>query len=301
MLAAIFPRDERNWFIKMVGPEAVVDDYEKEFDRFVRSIRINEEEKPPLTWEVPRGWKRKPGNAVRFATFTFGPKDQPLELAVLSLGGSVFDNINRWRKQLDLRPISKDELGDVAKKTTIHGAPAYLVDMSGTGSGKTQAPFAGARAGRQGGPPKVSYDTPRGWKKLRQAGPMKLAAFRVSGGGEEAQAAITPLAPRAADLSLMVGLWCDELKIGKGEAARQMKKTLRRISVGGERASYVDLQSSEEEAGRRRILAVVAQQGGYAWFFTLKGDAGLVGKQKKAFEQFVESVQFGTDQGGDDE
>ena len=55
--------------------------------------------------------------------------------------------MNRWRQQLNLKPVAADELAATAKTLTIDGHEATLVSLVGTGSGGMGgapfAPFAG--------------------------------------------------------------------------------------------------------------------------------------------------------------
>jgi hypothetical protein len=137
LLAAIFPHTDKTWFFKFMGPTADVKAHEAAYDRFIRSVRLTEQEDKPPTWTVPDGWTHEAGKSpLRFATFRFGPKEQPLELTVTSLGGeagSLMANINRWRGQLGLKPIGEDSVKKIARLENINGVKATLVDMGGPG------------------------------------------------------------------------------------------------------------------------------------------------------------------------
>ena len=63
--------------------------------------------------------------------------DGPAEVTVSSLGGGgggLLPNINRWRRQIGLDPISEATLAEVAKTLDFNGREGTLVDMSGTDS-----------------------------------------------------------------------------------------------------------------------------------------------------------------------
>jgi hypothetical protein len=300
MLAAIFPKGDSSWFIKLVGPESAVGKHEAAFDQFVHSIRIKDGEEPPLTWKVPKGWRRKPGGGgVRFATFLLGPEGRPLEVAVFSFGGSVLDNVNRWRKQLELPPVSRFAVGDVAQKIRIHGAVAYLVDMSGTGSGQTQmGPFAGGGGGHgRAARPPVDYQAPKGWRKQDPGRGGKVVVFAVGAGGE---ASIFPFPAGMADTTQLVNILRDTVNLPPVTRDR-LKESLGELEVAGAPAAYVDLKGRPEKSGQRRVLAVIAVRRGFTWLITLKGPARVVGQHKAAFEEFAQSVKFGRDKGANDE
>lgn len=69
-----------------------------------------------LTWTAPSHWQSRPASAMRKATFII-PGDaagEQAELAVTAFPGDVggnLANVNRWRQQLQLAPISSAELG----------------------------------------------------------------------------------------------------------------------------------------------------------------------------------------------
>src|SRR5262249_43723522 len=125
MLAAILPHGERTWFFKLTGPAPVVGEHKAEFERFVQSVRFPGEGDKP-TWAPPEGWREVPepklaprGGVPRFATFALGPRETPLELTVTPLGkeaADVLPNVNRWRGQLGLGPLTEDELPQATTK-----------------------------------------------------------------------------------------------------------------------------------------------------------------------------------------
>jgi hypothetical protein len=69
-----------------------------------------------LSWTAPAAWQSRPASAMRKATFII-PGDtagEQAELAVTAFPGNVggnLANLNRWRQQLQLAPISAAELG----------------------------------------------------------------------------------------------------------------------------------------------------------------------------------------------
>ena len=64
LLAAIFPRPDETWFFKLSGPVKAVDDQEKTFQGFIRSVRFSDRAEKPVTWEVPPGWRQEPGRGA---------------------------------------------------------------------------------------------------------------------------------------------------------------------------------------------------------------------------------------------
>jgi hypothetical protein len=75
-------------------------------------------EDPPAvttpTWTVPADWTKQEGErAMRIATFTAGADATTMEVALSSFpgdAGGLFANVNRWRGQVGLPAVTKDNL-----------------------------------------------------------------------------------------------------------------------------------------------------------------------------------------------
>jgi hypothetical protein len=307
LLAAIFPQGDRTWFFKLVGPPQDVEEHKEEFDRFVRSVRFTNKAEQPVTWTVPDTWQKEPGSKLRYATFRVLTKDASLELSVTPLdgrAGSVLNNVNRWRQQIGLEPITAAELGKSTQEEKIAGLPVTLVDVTGPSEAvaRKRSPqdvgAAGLAANESSGPA-ISYDTPAGWEKSNPSGPIRAeAAFRVTEGGKSAEVTVTRLPGTAGGLVENVKRWRSQIKLGPIRE-EELLKDIRDIQVAGLPAAYVDLFGSQS-AGGERILGVVVEQTGQTWFFKMKGPADLVGKQKSAFEAFLGSLRFDGSRGANE-
>src|SRR4051812_23615541 len=63
LLGAFVPTRERgyNWFVKFVGPAAVVSEAEIEFDQFLASLKsLGEGAEKKLDWKAPKSWRPAP-------------------------------------------------------------------------------------------------------------------------------------------------------------------------------------------------------------------------------------------------
>jgi hypothetical protein len=128
-LGAVLEIDEKySYFVKFVGPSAVVSDQVKAFDDFVGTIGPvgNSNEKPKYT--IPEGWTVGPERATRLVTLTKGKAEMYLSGP---FGGTLLDNINRWRKEIGLRELRQDELLDTLKKIPYGTRSGYRMDESG--------------------------------------------------------------------------------------------------------------------------------------------------------------------------
>lgn len=86
-----------------------------------------------LAWQLPEGWRQLPAKGMRFATILIGPEDDALELSVIPLGrgaAAVLPNLNRWRAQLGLGPITEQEMPDHVVSITTAGTTAAVVDLA---------------------------------------------------------------------------------------------------------------------------------------------------------------------------
>jgi hypothetical protein len=297
LLAVIIPHGDRTWFFKLVGPAPQIEEHKQAFDQFIRSVRFTDQPAQPITWTVPEGWLTGPKSQLRYATFYVGKQEPPLELTVFGFSGaagSVLDNVNRWRKQIGLKEIRENELSQLSEELPLASGQATLVDMISPGSGTAATTPSPDRrtANRPGSRRPLKYDKPEGWKEQPDATGIRLVVFQIAEGGKTADAAITVLSGPAGGLLANVNRWRAQIHLGEVKEEK-LQKELRRIEVAGSAAAYVDLTGPEVNGKpSQRILGVVLPQGEQTWFFTLKGPADLVEKQKPAFETFVKSVRF---------
>jgi hypothetical protein len=136
LLGAIFPREDRTWFFKLMGPVAAVEENATAFHQFIESVRFTGDKMKPVRWTAPEGWREEKGTGLRHATFRLGTREQPLELSVTSFegeAGSVLANVNRWRGQVGLSPVDRAELGKIATEKKIGDVLTTIVDMAGPG------------------------------------------------------------------------------------------------------------------------------------------------------------------------
>lgn len=80
-------------------------------------------------WTLPEGWTEDPEpRQMRLATFIAPDSAGPVEVAVTRFDGrvgGVLANINRWRGQMGLNPISDDEIESVITRYSATGFDGY--------------------------------------------------------------------------------------------------------------------------------------------------------------------------------
>lgn len=98
---------------------------------------------PQLTWKTPEGWTEVPPGEMRVASFKIqGQNGKQADVSVIplpGLPGSDEANVNRWRGQVGLPPVSPDELKKSAESVEADGQPAQLYDIAGQNPGSGDA------------------------------------------------------------------------------------------------------------------------------------------------------------------
>src|SRR5437879_394758 len=93
-------------------------------------------EQPRLRYDKPEGWKEKP-DRTRIRMVVFDIADGAVEGGITALPPSareLLPNVNRWRGQLRLEPVSPEQLGKDVRQIEVAGTTAHYVDLSGTGA-----------------------------------------------------------------------------------------------------------------------------------------------------------------------
>jgi hypothetical protein len=87
----------------------------------------------PAQWTKPESWKEQPLSEMRLGSFKVeGPNADSADVSVIAFpgeAGGLISNINRWRGQLQLSPLSEEQLPDVIQKTEVDNVPTDLVDF----------------------------------------------------------------------------------------------------------------------------------------------------------------------------
>jgi hypothetical protein len=92
---------------------------------------------PVVRWTAPADWKPQPASGMRQASFLVaGDSGATADVSVVSFPGSGGDdlaNINRWRNQVKLPPISADGLSGQLQKIAGAAGDFVVADMAGAG------------------------------------------------------------------------------------------------------------------------------------------------------------------------
>lgn len=171
MLGAIIPKDETTWFFKLSGPSSLVNAQRDHFELWVRSVQFTASGAAPdgsaagpaagpqnapsagapaggpspvtngvdgMHWDLPKGWTATPGNSVRLATIHPGNNAAEIRVSKFAaLGGTLADNVNRWRGDVGLPPVDADS-ADAGVKVDLNRFAATIHDYTGPLNGGTR-------------------------------------------------------------------------------------------------------------------------------------------------------------------
>lgn len=86
-------------------------------------------------WAVPPHWQPQPLGNVRRGSWTVqGPDGQTGDVSVTAFPGDVggmLQNVNRWRRQVGLLPVTERDLEGEVKPFDHHGSEGYMVKIQG--------------------------------------------------------------------------------------------------------------------------------------------------------------------------
>lgn len=138
-------------------------------------------------------------------------------------------------------------------------------------------------------PKSPTFKAPDGWTAVEP--PKSAAVIPVAGrfkaGTADDQVTVIVMAA-AGGLTANVNRWRGQLKLEALDGAG-VKETLKPVKVGGAAGHLFDATGGEPA---RRIVGVVVEHGGDAWFIKMDGSAAAVEKQRKAFDAFLASIAF---------
>lgn len=302
MLAAIVRGKDRAWFYKLTATAEQADEVKGAVFHYFESIEIDEQSGEP-TAEVPDEWTDRGPSGMRHTTLIVPSGGGEIELSVTALSsapdweGLILSNLNRWRGQMKLPPITASELAD--HTTPLEAAPAgsLAMDIAGWFAGDgMRAPFAGGAAPREMRTPmprapkprnssrRLTYEIPEAWAEL-PATSMRLANLRTADNAE-----VTAFAFAAAgamgDPLANVNRWRGQVGLGPTTQA-DLDEASEQITIDGVDGDYIELTG--DQGG---MIAAMATRGPEVWFFKLSGDPDTAEEHRDAFKAWIDSVRF---------
>ncbi|MSR63254.1 MAG: hypothetical protein EXS08_12500 [Planctomycetes bacterium] len=140
-------------FLKFTAPAARVDAERERFLTFASSLRTGAEHAhgaaaqpevamaPPgaMTWKAPAGWAQQPPRMMREVSFAIGNGGECYISRLGAGAGGLRTNLDRWRDQFGLAPMSDTELAAL-QPVPILGLRAPLVELDGSYAGMSGKP-----------------------------------------------------------------------------------------------------------------------------------------------------------------
>lgn len=317
ILGAIIPKGQAAWFFKVLAEPEKVEQYRQDFDKLVASFSIDESGKP--TWNLPDKWTDEgPSQFVEANLRPAGEEALKVTVSQLPLPADaaqldekqwqdyVLQNVNRWRRQLQLPEQTWDEMTgelEALENLSAEKAPAYLVKLHGRasadggmgGMGASGGPMAGAAIAGGGlpiskspAPSEIQYALPEGWREVEPLSVIAVKSFQVDGpGGSEASATFT-LA--GGDRVSNVARWNSQV----GGTEEQLAKALEsseKMTVNGVPVEVVFLVGAGAE--KQAITAATVEWNSQnSLFVKLWGPAEAVVPQREAFLSLVKSLKW---------
>jgi len=148
ILAAVLPLESETWYFKFTASKEALGKSGGPFTDFLRTIRVAGDPATPaaqpsapegakdIKLTPPEGWTPSEGSAMRAASFGIvGPDEATADVSVVPLpgdSGSVLDNVNRWRSQLQLGPIDSEDDPALGEKSESPAGEIFLSHMVST-------------------------------------------------------------------------------------------------------------------------------------------------------------------------
>lgn len=145
IFAAVLPLEKETWYFKLTAPAAKLRKNGAEvFTKFLGTVRVGGEtaasstpsptpppspRMPKIQVTAPEGWEEGQASSMRVASYVVkGADGATADVSVIPLpgnSGSVLDNVNRWRGQIQLPPLSSAD--DPAIGTEMEGKAGKLI------------------------------------------------------------------------------------------------------------------------------------------------------------------------------
>jgi hypothetical protein len=89
----------------------------------------------PFDYKAPEGWESQPPSGFRKVAFKLNSGDQKADVTAIDLSASApsvanpLENINRWRGELRMAPITQEQVGSIIKQIQVGGIASVYVEL----------------------------------------------------------------------------------------------------------------------------------------------------------------------------
>lgn len=87
-----------------------------------------------IKWTKPDTWTDVPPSAMRYASFAAGTNENKVDISIVTFsgeGGGDTDNVNRWRQQLGLPPMTPADVATQIQPLKSENSEFSIVDIAG--------------------------------------------------------------------------------------------------------------------------------------------------------------------------
>lgn len=316
MLAALVPQPDTDffWTFKIQGNPQELEQIKPRLLKLLGSLNWKSKESVLPEWQLPEGWQAvaQEDSFGRVATITLPDDLEHLKIAVAKFTHTgdwqqaALTNLNRWRGQLKLEPLTATGIDSATERITFTGGEAILMDETGfaaarpgmtppatakepppeTKASETQPAPAANQASEL-----IEYKTPDAWKPKRGSA-LRVATFSVSEGEQSAEVAITqfPKVAQMTDPLANVNRWRGELALPAAKESELPEQTSE-LKIGDQPATIFFATGIAREQPTSTLAAMIVRDD-RVWFVKMQGAAALVSQQRPAFEEFVKSLKF---------
>lgn len=92
-------------------------------------------DRAPVPWTVPAGWEEKPASGMRVASYAVKrPDGRSADISVVALGGGSggeLENVNRWRDQIGLEPVTEAGLAGLRTLVAAGDRQVVMYELDG--------------------------------------------------------------------------------------------------------------------------------------------------------------------------
>ena len=325
ILGAVIPDANNVYFLKATDRIARVASAESAFRSIVERFAIDPGTGSPK-FDLPTGWSLKlldNANAgiglaemiaeINFEAvggpmrFTVSKYDRPTQQAAWE--DYLLSQINRWRGQLELAPLSVSDLQTELPIITRDGAalPAYIFDANGADSGvppstgqSSTIPSEPSLKQSQSIQPstkpplKLVYDKPDGWE-LQAARPYREATFKISKDAKEGEVTVSTAKDSPVQNAAM---WIGQVMPSNDPTTFESlaKKTVdeaEQIQAGTKTAKLYSIRASDlPDARSLLVVAIPIENDGMSMFVKLNCELRMMEEVKSTFLSFVNSLRW---------
>ena len=323
ILGAVIPDGGNVYFVKATDRIAQLASAESAFRSVVEQFAIDPGTGVPKL-ELPQGWTVKQldnANAgiglaemiaeINFEAaagrirFTVSKYERPKEKAMWD--EYLLSQINRWRGQLELPPITVSELQKELPTIPRQGEPlpAYLFDaQGGVAEVSSPGPKSPAEPNRQAdvqpsAPPeipslKLVYDKPEGWE-LQPARPYREATFKLTKDAKVGEVTVST----ARDAPVQnAAMWISQVLPNNEPTAMESLaiKTVdeaESFQAGTKTGKLYAIRASDQpEARSLLVVAIPMGNDGMSMFVKLNCELRMMEEEKSTFLSFVNSLHW---------